>query len=117
LRNPAAGGQRGITLVELIIALAIIGIALLGAIQVLVGTSELKHTTREMTIAREAAAAEIERLKAQSVSNFDGLAGLNGTSASVSRLPNGILAREVITTNPNLYNVRVTVTWTGLIAR
>jgi hypothetical protein len=100
----------------LIIALAVIGIALLQAIEVIVSTNQLKATTREFTVARELAASEIEALKARA--QLNGLPdvqtwiGLNPTSTT-TRLTGGQITRTLTTTNPKLYDVTIQVTWQG----
>lgn len=106
----------GLTLVELIIALAVIGIALLQAIEVIVSTNQLKATTREFTVAREIAASEIEALKARAQSN--GLEDVNtfvtaNPNTATTRLTGGNINRACDPTNPRLYNVTITVTWQG----
>jgi prepilin-type N-terminal cleavage/methylation domain-containing protein len=106
----------GLTLVELIIALAVIGIALLQAIEVIVSTNQLKATTREFTVAREIAASEIESLKARAQSN--GLDDVNtyitaNPNTATTRLTGGNINRTCDPTNPRLYNVTITVTWQG----
>ncbi len=111
-KNKAAG----LTLIEVVIALAVIGIALLQAIEVIVSTNHLKATTREFTLAREVAASEIEALKSRAQTN--GLSDVSAYIASnptspTTRLTGGSIQRQVDTTNSKLYNVTITVTWQG----
>lgn len=102
----------GFTIVEVIIALAVISIALLSAMGLIMSSATLKQTTREFSLAQEIAAGEIERLKAYpAAGRFDELAALDGTSVPLSQLQAGVLRRQVETSNPHLFRVTVTITW------
>lgn len=109
----------GFSLIEVIIALAVVTIALMSVMGLLMSSTSLKEATRELSLAQEAAAGEIERLKAYpGAGRFDDLATLNATSSAVSGLNAGTLTRQVDTTNPNLYRVTLVVTWvSNAIAR
>ena len=60
--------ERGITIIELVIAMAVIAIALVQVMVVILHTSNLKQSTRELITAREAAASQFSIMKA---SDFD----------------------------------------------
>jgi prepilin-type N-terminal cleavage/methylation domain-containing protein len=111
---PRKRANSGVTLLELVIALAVIGIALLQAVEVIISTNHLKATMREFTVARELAASEIEALKARAQSN--GLDDVNAyclanANTPTTRLTGGNVNRVCDPTNPRLYNVTITVTW------
>jgi prepilin-type N-terminal cleavage/methylation domain-containing protein len=108
--------NRGVTLVELVIALAVIAIALISAVQVIVSSNTLKATTREMTIAREIAAGELEALKARAQVN--GLSDVAtyiaaNPASTTNKLTQGTITRSVNTSNSRLYDVTITVVWGG----
>lgn len=111
--RPAASG---LTLIELIIALAVIAIALLQIVNVIMSSSQLKATSREFTLARQVAASEIEALKARAQAN--GLSDvqtyiLANPQSPTSRVSGGQIFRTCDARNPNLYDVSITVTWVG----
>ena len=54
----------GVTMVELMIALIIMAIAMLGVVSVMLHTIRGKEITREYDIAKEAAATKLERMRA-----------------------------------------------------
>jgi Tfp pilus assembly protein PilV len=105
--------ESGVSLVEVILALALVGLVLLQAVGALIHTTQSKDTVREYTIARHVAEAEIEKAKSSALSDFEGLAALNDTTAPTNRLTNGLVRYTVATANPKLYDVAVEVTWTG----
>lgn len=110
--------QRGLTLVELVIALAVIALTLLQAIQVMVHTSVMKQATREFTVAREAAMSKLEEIKTYPQNNnWAGVATFNvapKNSFTVAGLNSGLGSIVIDTSNQNLYQVTVTVTWRGV---
>lgn len=55
---------RGLTLVELMIALAILAIAVLGVTGVIINTIRFKEKNREFDLAKQAAASKIEQIRA-----------------------------------------------------
>jgi prepilin-type N-terminal cleavage/methylation domain-containing protein len=116
--------ESGVTLIELIIALAIIALALFHAVEIVVSTNRLRQQSREFGVAREIAAGEIEALKARASAR--GLSAapdspsfpetLSGyiTAHPVSptaRLTQGKIARACVDRNPQLFDVSITVTW------
>lgn len=102
----------GFTIVEVILALAVISIALLAAMGLIMSSATLKQTTREFSLAQELAAGEIERIKAYpAAGRFDEILALHGTSVPVPQLQAGILRRQVDGSNPHLLRVTVTITW------
>lgn len=57
--------SRGLSLIELTIALGVLSVVLLGLVSMILGTFQSRENMRELGIAREAAAAVQEQLKAQ----------------------------------------------------
>lgn len=110
--------RKGLTLVELVIALAVIALALLQAVQVMIHTSVMKQATREYTVAREAAMSKLEEIKTYPQNNdWAGVAMFNSppkNSFTVAGLNSGVGSIVIDTTNPNLYRVTVTVSWQGV---
>ena len=83
-------GQRGFSMVELMFALAVIAIALMGIFSVILHTMRTKEAMRELEYAKEAAAAKMEEIKAQ---DFDEIptkysSGSTGASFTVENLSN-----------------------------
>lgn len=116
--SPALQRQRGFTLLEVMIAMVVIAIALFAAISMIFHTSTAKETMREQEIAKEAASAKIEEIKAhafdQIFSTYNGasftVTGLNAPSGAGK----GLGSVAVDSTNPNLYEVTVTIRWRGV---
>lgn len=57
-------GDRGVSLVELMIALGVIAVALLALVTMILITQEARQIQREQTIAKEAAVTQLEAIKA-----------------------------------------------------
>lgn len=56
-------GQRGISIVELMVALAVIAIALFALISMITHTVAIKEAQKELSIAKQAAATKLEEIK------------------------------------------------------
>lgn len=103
---------RGVSMIEVSIAMLVIALALLGTLGLILQSSNLNLETRDQSTAQEIAATEIERLRGFTEANqFDQLAALDGSSQPVDELNQGTMTRSVDTSNPNLYWIRVRVTW------
>ena len=113
-------GERGFTLLEVIIALGVIAISLFAALTMILHTSKTKDSMREQQIARETAAAKLEEIKAHPFNLIN--ATYSGATFPVSGLtdPTNVAGNfqgrgtvSVDASNPNLFEVQVTVTWRG----
>jgi Tfp pilus assembly protein PilV len=101
-------------MLEVVIAMAVVGLALLSVLGLLMSSSALKQSTRELTLAQEIAAGEIERLKGYpEADRFDELPALDGTNIPLTELNNGTMLRAVDNNNPNLLRITITITWTS----
>ena len=105
--------KRGMTLIEMMIAVAILAVVLLGAGAVLFHSRQMAEDARLKLIALDAAKNTLEVIKNTPLANC----GAINTGGLVSEdLPDGAIA---ISTNPaNLANqtlatITVTVSWTG----
>lgn len=120
-------GRFGLSLMELMIALGVIAIALFGAVSMILQTVRAKEYTRELDIAKHAAATRIEEIRVRpwsEISNpssslyqpftVEGLTppAANGGRHGLARIRN--LGPGGAPTNPNLVDVEVTIQWIGV---
>lgn len=99
--------NRAFTLIELMIAAAILVVAFLGLLGVFTGCLGLNELAGNFTIAINGAQAELERIRGLSFGNISaGTFEISGMDSSDSQ---GIV--EVDNTNPNLLRITVTVCW------
>ncbi len=102
-------GQKGVTLLEVVIALAVIAISLLSIVSVITHTSNLKDSTRELTISKEAAQARFEEMRDADFATV--AATYNGRVTAVPGLANGNETITVDATNPDLLDVKIEIQW------
>jgi len=115
--------KRGLTLVELMIALAIIAIALFGILSMIVQMMAIREATRESELAKEWVQKKIEEVKSRPFSDLRTVAytpagGSVYTAAFANpdvptQLPNGAGVLMVDYTNANLYEIVASVNWKG----
>lgn len=108
--------QRGVSLVELMIALAVIAIALLGMVGVVLHTISIKEANREQQLAKTAATRQLETVKLAGKTNYDTVVlTYNGQVVPVNDLANnGTCTTTIDSTNPDLLDVRILIQWTGV---
>ena len=112
--------QGGFSLLEVVVALAVISIALLAMLTMMLNTSNLKEVGRQRSLAMQAAMAKLEELKAQDFDTIVPNYGPGGAQNSfdVDGLRDGNNdAQGVITiddTNPDLLDLTIIVTWEGI---
>lgn len=105
--------QRGATLIEMMIALVIVSIILIGASLALFKSRQMSEDARKSLLALNAAKTALETIKNTPLAS---VSGLSTASMVPAGLTNGAIA---IATNPanvagvTLATVTVTVTWTG----
>jgi len=105
--------KSGFTLIEVIIAMVLLTVGLMTLLSVTLGGMVQRGVTREYDIARNAAFAKIEEIRAQ---DFPDVAAYTGTNFAVADLiaPTGwanpgLVA--VVTAVADLYEVTVTIRW------
>jgi prepilin-type N-terminal cleavage/methylation domain-containing protein len=108
--------QKGVSLVELMIALAVIAIALLGIVGVLLHTISVKESNREQQLAKTAATRQLETIRTAAKTNFDQISiTFNNLTFPVSELANnGTGTVTVDSTNPDLLELRILIQWNGV---
>ncbi len=121
LQRPGRG-RRGLSLVELMFALGIIAVALMGIMSMILTSSQNKERMRELMVAKEAAALKIEEIKSQqfaqittlyaSPNNLFNVAGLSDPSNTAGG-QRGRGEIRILTTNPNLLDITVAINWSG----
>ncbi len=102
-------GQKGVTLLEVVIALAVIAISLLSVVSVIVHTTNLKDSTRELTISKEAAQARFEEMRDADFATV--AAAYNGRVTAVPGLAGGNETITVDASNPDLLDVKIVIQW------
>lgn len=121
-RSRLGRGQRGLSLVELMFALGIIAVALMGIMSMIITSATNKERMRELMVAKEAAALKIEEIKSQqfaqittlygSPNNLFNVTGLSDpTNTAGSKRGRGEI--RILTTNPNLLDITVAINWSG----
>jgi prepilin-type N-terminal cleavage/methylation domain-containing protein len=126
--------QRGLTLIEVMLAAAVLAVALVGMIQVVVSGSEMLDVSRKQTIAMQIIHGQIEQVRLLNWTQIGALgstdtvsveAGDNTSSGKMfifgSNLPaiaKGFMCtRTVADVRTDLKQVTITVTWTGNTGR
>ena len=112
--------EAGFSLLEVVIALAIIAIALLGIVSTFVHSINMGESEREQQIAKQAASKKIEEIR---TATFDTLyATYNGDTFAVDKLVHaggpggkGLGTVAVDNTNADLLEIQVTVQWKGIL--
>ncbi len=116
--------DRGLTLVELMFALAIIAIALFAILSVIVQTMTMREAAREQELAKEWVQQKIEEVKSRPFSDLNGVAykpaggGTKFTATFAApdvptKLVNGAGVLTVDYSNVNLYEIVASVNWKG----
>ena len=114
--------RAGVSLLELMIALSVIAIALLGIVGVLLQTLSVKEANREQQSAKTAATRRLEIVRTAAQSDFATVAATYaGSTFSVPDLSNlatadkrGLGTVLIDSSNPNLLDVRILITWAGV---
>ncbi len=101
----------GFTLVELMIAVAILAIILLGLLAVFTSCFKLNETSRNLTVAINGAQKKIEEIRNSTFSSVYSI--YNGAAFEVDGLDNSDSEGSIMVdnTNPALLEVTVTVCW------
>ena len=130
----------GVTLVELMIALIVMGIAIIGVVSVMLHTIKSKELTREFDIAKEAAHSKLEQLRATPWEQTGGLTGpflsdmnstiytapftvpeLNHTATANKKAFGNVRVynenyprRNAANFNPDLIDIEIRIQWIGI---
>ena len=124
--NPVLAGRRfrrGFSLIEVMVALAVIAIALFSMLTMMLNTMNLKEVQRQRALAKQAALAKLEEIKAQDFDTINPQYGAGGfmntftvdgllDSAQGDSQARGAIAID--NTNPDLLDLTVTITWEAL---
>ena len=124
--------QKGMTLIELVIAFAIISIALLQLVTVMLSTSNARETAREYSVAREVAASKLAEIN-RKLESYDTIVTTFGsvndgtTTESTFDVPDlshedgnngqGIGTVLIDDTNDDILDVLITIQWTAIGGR
>ena len=108
--------RKGFTLVELLVAVAIVAFAVCGILSLYVACFGLTKTSRNMSIATNAAQALMEQIRS---SDFNSIVDTyDGMTFTVNSIPNskGVVyvndtIDAVLGTNPDLLKVTISVCW------
>jgi type II secretory pathway pseudopilin PulG len=108
--------MRGLTLLELMIALGVIAVSLIAILSMILSTSTLKDGMRDLSTAKEAAGAKLEEIKSQAFDAIPGYVTANGLFGvpGLNHPAFGSQGRGQIfidASNPNLYDITVTISW------
>jgi len=107
-------GNRGFTFVEILVAVALIGISIAGILTAYSASFSLAERVRAENLALNAAIAKCEEIKA---CNFDEIlinyttGGVPGPTFSAPGLHNGVGAIEIVPITSNIYRVHISVSW------
>lgn len=108
----ARSGQGGVTLVEALVALAILGFVLLSSMAIITWSERAERHASERIIALELAASLAERVRAASSASLE--SGEVDLSAEYVALPDPHASIEVASDfAKELKRVSITVTWGG----
>lgn len=119
---------RGVTLVELMIALTIIAISLFGILSMVVHSMAMREAARESVLAKEWVQKKLEEVKSQKFTDLKtsayppaGLATVYSasfTSAGVpAQLPNATGQLTIDYSNVNLVEVIASIDWKGRLGK
>ena len=124
-RTPRAkrARNRGVSLIEVIVALAVLGFGMLGMAAAQISSYRFSDTSRERTLAHGLAQQQLEIFQSMSTASIDA-AILAGTLDPLNRIdpdPNDTAAMAFNrswtitpdTPEDGVYTVQVTVNWTG----
>jgi len=125
----AVRDDRGVTLVELMVAMTVFAVVMAAALIGFSGAFRLTRDDRSRAVAANLASQEMDRLRAQAVQDFTKiLAGTTTWTTTVDKVPYTLKRRDAwITKNPNAgpcdgstngklsqMSVRVSVTWPNM---
>lgn len=107
--------DEGLTLIELMVMIAVITIALASLMHVIVSSDIARQVSEETAQAQNEALRRLEEIIARGQQDFDGLPNYINTNPTfvVNELRNATGTLTIDITNPNLYNVTATITYTG----
>ncbi len=123
-RRPTVRPDRGLTLVELMMALAVIAIALFAILSMIIQMMSMREAAREQELAKEWVQRKIEEVKSRPFDDLNNTAykpagggssyRANFASPDVpSQLAAGAGVLTVDYTNANLYEIVASVNWKG----
>jgi type II secretory pathway pseudopilin PulG len=116
--------SRGITLIELMIALAIIAISLFAILSMVVNMMAMRESAREKELAKEWVQQKLEEVKSRPFTDLKTVAYVPAGGATLysatfatpstpPQLPNAAGVLAVDYSNANLYEIVASITWKG----
>jgi prepilin-type N-terminal cleavage/methylation domain-containing protein len=114
----------GFSLLEAMIAMAVIAIAIFAVMSMTMTTMAAKESARELQTAKEAAGAKIEELKAKGFASISTTYPTSPNPYTVAFLVNDLINRNTMqpgavlrlridASNPDVYDLLATVEWKG----
>lgn len=124
--SPSVRRRRGLSLVEILIAAAVLSLALVGFFAAIYNSRGSNQQNRELSLARDAAFQKLDEIRATPFDNIATVYGIGvintitgnflGSTFPVAALPQaqGTVLLDIVGPDDAMMTVRVFVTWNGM---
>lgn len=110
--NKLSNSNCGFTVVELVVAMAVFAIAIVGILSVIIHTITQNQIDRDYDLAKQALSSKMAEIKQH---NFDDIVvDYAGKTFPVAELQNSNGVITIDSSNPNLLDVQITLTWQSI---